>query len=92
MQVTLRRLFVKRRALSRRRSGCGAVSRRRALLQRTAACMGSTTQVLGLPRGFAFAWIVQTLLANPPLTTAMLGVLDHDDIDPARVHACSCQG
>lgn len=59
---------------------------RRELLRRTAACMGTTTQVLGLPLfiGFTFAWLVQTLLANPPLTTAMLGVLDHDDdIDPA---------
>jgi hypothetical protein len=27
---------------------------------------------------------MQTLLSNPPLTAAMLGVLDHDDaIDPA---------
>ena len=69
---------------------------RRALLQRTAACMGSTTQVLGLPLsiGFAFAWVVQTLLANPPLTTAMLGVLDHDDdIDPApALHALQLSG
>jgi hypothetical protein len=33
--------------------------------------------------GFVVAWIMQTLLSNPPLTTAMLGVLDHDDdIDP----------
>ena len=58
--------------------------------------MGSTTQVLGLPLsiGFAFAWIVQTLLANPPLTTAMLGVLDHDDdIDPApALHALQLSG
>lgn len=58
---------------------------RRALLQRTANCMGSTTKVVGLPvtLGFVVAWIMQTLLSNPPLTTAMLGVLDHDDdIDP----------
>lgn len=59
---------------------------RRALLQRTAKVMGGRTQVTGLPLalGVALAWLMQTLLPNPPITTAMLGVLDHDDdLDPA---------
>ncbi len=59
---------------------------RKDLLQRVAACMGKTTVVMGLPiaLGYALASCMQALLANPPLTSAMLGVLDHDDaIDPA---------
>ena len=32
---------------------------------------------------YAMAFLAEKLLANPPLTRAMLGVLDHDDeIDP----------
>ena len=59
---------------------------REELLQRAAKCMGQTTSVVGLPitLGYALAATLQTLLPNPPLTAAMLGVLDHDDaIDPA---------
>jgi hypothetical protein len=59
---------------------------REELLQRAAKCMGQTTSVVGLPitLGYALAATLQTFLPNPPLTAAMLGVLDHDDaIDPA---------
>ena len=66
-------------------AGAESLSRRE-LLQRAAQSMGQTTSVVGLPiaLGYAMAAVMQTLLANPPLTTAMLGVLDHDDaIDPA---------
>ena len=41
---------------------------------------------LGLARAFAF--VAERLLADPPLTTAMLGVLEHDDdIDPEPARA-----
>ena len=66
-------------------AGAESLSRKE-LLQRVAACMGKTTSVVGLPitLGYAIAACMQALLANPPLTSAMLGVLDHDDdIDPA---------
>ena len=36
----------------------------------------------------AMAGLMQTLMANPPMTQAMLGVLDHDDsVDPAEALA-----
>jgi hypothetical protein len=44
-------------------------------------------RVLALPRSLALAgaWLAERLLADPPVTRAMLGVLDHDDrIDPAE--------
>ena len=53
---------------------------RRELMQRAAACLGRTTRVLSLPigAGMAIARILEWL-PNPPITRAMLGVLDHDD-------------
>lgn len=39
----------------------------------------------------AFAALAERLTANPPLTPAMLGVLEHDDrVDPAP--ACAALG
>jgi hypothetical protein len=32
-----------------------------------------------LALGMAAAWLLERLSANPPVTRAMLGVLDHDD-------------
>jgi len=59
----------------------------RALVARAAALLGRPSPlVLRLPRAVAFAgaWLAERLLADPPLTRAMLGVLDHDDrVDPA---------
>jgi NADH dehydrogenase len=58
---------------------------RRALTRRAARSLGRSTRVVSLPLavGMALAWTLQRLLAPPPVTTAMLGVLDHDDaIDP----------
>jgi len=59
----------------------------RALVARAAALLGGRPPlVIPLPRGIAFAaaWLAERLLADPPVTRAMLGVLDHDDrIDPA---------
>jgi NADH dehydrogenase len=60
----------------------------RALVARAAARLGGRPpRVLPLPRALAFAgaWLAERLLADPPVTRAMLGVLDHDDcIDPGE--------
>jgi NADH dehydrogenase len=58
---------------------------RRELLDRTARLWGSRPIAIPLPYALehAMAFAAEKLLANPPLTRAMLGVLDHDDeIDP----------
>jgi NADH dehydrogenase len=58
---------------------------RRELLERTARLWGSRPIAIPLPYALehAVAFAAEKLLANPPLTRAMLGVLDHDDeIDP----------
>ena len=59
----------------------------RALVERAAALLGSRApRVIPLPRALAIAgaWLAERLLAEAPVTRAMLGVLDHDDrIDPA---------
>ena len=54
---------------------------RRELLARTARLWGNSPIVIPLPYALenAFAFVAEKLLANPPLTRAMLGVLDHDD-------------
>jgi NADH dehydrogenase len=60
------------------------------LTHAAAHAVGRTTRVISLPIvfGLAAAWLLQTLSANPPVTTAMLGVLDHDDqVDPAAALA-----
>jgi uncharacterized protein YbjT (DUF2867 family) len=57
----------------------------RALIERVAALFGSTPRFVPLPLGvvMAAAALLERLSANPPVTRAMLGVLDHDDdIDP----------
>ena len=66
---------------------------RRALTRRAAAALGRSTTTLSLPLalGMVLAWCLERLAANPPVTRAMLGVLDHDDtIDPAP--ACASLG
>jgi len=55
------------------------------LTHAAAHAVGRSTRVISLPIAFGLmaAWLLQTLSANPPVTTAMLGVLDHDDqVDP----------
>ena len=48
-----------------------------------ASAVGTRVVSLPLGLGYALAWMLERLGANPPLTRAMLGVLDHDDdIDP----------
>ena len=59
---------------------------RRALVHAAAAREGRRTRVVSLPLSAAYglAWVLERLLRAPPVTRAMLGVLDHDDeIDPA---------
>ena len=55
------------------------------LTHAAAHAVGRTTRVISLPIAFGMmaAWLLEKLSANPPVTTAMLGVLDHDDqVDP----------
>ena len=55
---------------------------RRALLERAVAVVdGVMPKILPVPfvLNQAAAWLFEKLLADPPLTRAMLGVLDHDD-------------
>ena len=58
----------------------------RELLARAARAIGHEAPAVGsIPLGAArvFARVVDLLLANPPITPAMLGVLQHDDdVDP----------
>jgi NADH dehydrogenase len=57
----------------------------RELVARAARVLGTEVAVRSAPYGLvaAFAWLAEKALADPPLTTAMLGVLEHDDaIDP----------
>jgi uncharacterized protein YbjT (DUF2867 family) len=57
----------------------------RALVERVAALLGREPRIVPLPLGAvrALAFCFERLLAEPPLTRAMLGVLEHDDrIDP----------
>jgi uncharacterized protein YbjT (DUF2867 family) len=57
----------------------------RALVLRVAALLGRRPRIVPLPlaAAFALAFAFERLAADPPLTRAMLGVLEHDDrIDP----------
>lgn len=67
---------------------------RHALVRRTAALAGAPAPtVLPIPLAAArlFAALAERLATNPPLTPAMLGVLEHDDsVDPAP--ACRALG
>ncbi len=51
------------------------------LIRRAARVLGRRTRVLSVPAwfGMAVAAILETLSTNPPVTRAMLGVLDRDD-------------
>lgn len=65
----------------------------RELVARVAAILGRHVSFRAIPR-FAvltFAWLAETLQADPPLTRDMVGVLEQDDvIDPAP--ACAALG
>lgn len=63
------------------------------LIAHAAAVLGTRPRTVSLPRwlGFGLAWALESLVADPPLTRAMLEVLDHDDdIDPSA--ACGALG
>jgi len=53
----------------------------RALLARAASLYGREPTVVPVPLALAraFAWLCERLTASPPITPAMLGVLQHDD-------------
>ena len=65
----------------------------RELVERAARVLGREVSFRSIPRALAlaFAWLAERASANPPLTPAMLGVLDHDDdVDPGP--ACRALG
>ena len=66
---------------------------RRALTARAAQIVGGGGKVVSLPLGLglAMAGLFETFMDNPPVTRAMLEVLDHDDeVDPQA--ACQALG
>ena len=61
---------------------------RERLIEKTAKQLGVKVKVFSLPLflGYTLAKICEMLFSKPPITQAMLGVLDHDDdIDPLPV-------
>jgi len=60
-------------------AGAESVTRMR-LIMRAAKILGTSPIVVSLPiqLGFLLAWVLEWL-PNPPISRAMLGVLDHDD-------------
>lgn len=66
---------------------------RRELIERAGRTRNNRPLVVSLPLavGLLVAWSLELMVSNPPLTRAMLGVLDHDDkTDPAP--ACARLG
>jgi len=62
----------------------------RALVERAAAVLGTRVAITSVPAALAraAAWIAERTSADPPITRAMLGVLEHDDaIDPEPARA-----
>ena len=51
------------------------------LYSRAAQVLGNSTKVRSIPMflGYTMAWLLELFMADPPVTRAMLGVLDHDD-------------
>ncbi len=63
---------------------------RRELLRRVATILGGNPRIVPLPMSLVrgLAALFERVSSNPPLTVAMLGVLEHDDaIDPAPAAA-----
>ena len=62
----------------------------RALVERAAAVLGTQVAIGSVPAALAhaFAWIAEHASSNPPITRAMLGVVERDDaIDPEPARA-----
>ena len=59
---------------------------RKALIKRAGRFLGNKPTVVSLPiaLGYLLAWVLEKTSANPPVTAAMLGVLDHDDAIDTR--------
>lgn len=73
-------------------AGPEALSRRE-LTARAAGIVGGGGKLVSLPLGIGLgmAGLFETFMANPPVTKAMLEVLDHDDqVDPEA--ACQALG
>lgn len=66
---------------------------RRDLVRRAAALLGNAPRILPIPLALvrSFAALAERLSASPPLTTAMLEVLEHDDRVDAKL-ACDALG
>jgi len=62
---------------------------RKALIGRAGRLLGNKPTVISLPiaLGYLLAWVLEKTSANPPVTRAMLGVLDHDDAIDTRAAA-----
>ncbi len=63
---------------------------REALVQRAGACIGTRPRCVSVPLlpVLGVARLLERFMAEPPVTAAMLEVLDHDDcVDPARAVA-----
>ena len=54
---------------------------RKKLIQRAGVIIDNEPRVLSFPIAFGLflAWVLERTSSNPPVTRAMLGVLDHDD-------------
>jgi uncharacterized protein YbjT (DUF2867 family) len=54
---------------------------RKALIERAGRLLGNKPTVISFPiaLGYVLAWVAEKSSSNPPVTRAMLGVLDHDD-------------
>lgn len=54
---------------------------RKALIKRAGGLLGQSPTVMSIPMtlGYALAYLLEKISSNPPVTRAMLGVLDHDD-------------
>ena len=54
---------------------------RKALLKKSSELLGKSTRVVSVPIsvGLLLGKILELMMANPPITAAMMGVLDHDD-------------
>jgi NADH dehydrogenase len=62
----------------------------RALVERAAALLGTKVKIGSVPMALArsVAWVAERIASDPPITSAMLGVLEHDDaIDPEPARA-----
>ncbi|MBV1904944.1 MAG: NAD(P)H-binding protein [Pseudomonadales bacterium] len=69
------------------------ITRAAQIMHQSASGSSILPTLISLPvvLGYGLAWLLENVLASPPLTRAMLGVLDHDDnIDP--VPACDWLG